>query len=315
MGAIPLPLGWAWFKAAGAFMGDSIFRGVPVDLTLKRMVSSLFDAVSPVGAGAVDLTKLGSDPVGQAMAIFTPTAGMPLVQWEMNKNHWGGPLYKSESFGKEGASATTMAFDSVNPISKSIAELTQEITGGNRYNQKGVDINPALLDHMVQSYVPGLASEMYKGAGLAVRKAKGLDIPREKELFFDRFSAYPNENFDAGAYMRVRAKVNGVFDELRQLPLNSPRRAEILKEHPMIDSVKNSIDIAEANLRSIRGQLAIVENSAYQAKLAGKMDLYDQYEAKAVAFRNSEKAAEKVLFGGAVQMANKAGFRRQILAE
>ena len=315
MGAIPLPLGWAWFKAAGAYMGDSMFRGVPVDLTLKRMVSSLFDAVSPVGAGAVDLTKLASDPVGQAFAIFTPTVGMPLVQWEMNKNHWGGPLYKTESFGKEGASATTMAFDSVNPISKSIAELTQEVTGGYRYNQKGVDINPALLDHLVQSYVPGLASEMYKGAGLAVRKAKGLDIPREKELFFDRFSAYPNQNFDAGAYMRVRAKVNGLFDELKQLPVNSPRRAEILKDHPAIGSVKNSIDIAEANLRSIRGQLATIENSAYQAKLAGKMELYDKYEAQAVTFRNSEKAAEKVLFGGAVQMANKAGFRREILGE
>jgi hypothetical protein len=315
MGAIPLPLGWAWFKGAGAFMGDSIFRGVPVDLTIKRMMSTLFDAVSPVGAGAVDLTKLGSDPAGQAIAILAPTASMPIVQWEMNKNHWGGPLYRTESFGKEGASATTMAFDSVNPISKSIAELTQEITGGYRYNQKGVDINPALIDHLVQSYIPGLAAEMYKGAGLAVRKAKGLDIPREKELFFDRFSAYPNENYDASAYMRVRSKVNGLFDELKQLPMESPRRAEILKEYPRLGMIKASVDAAEANLRGIRGQLANVENSAYQARLAGKIELADKYEAQAVTYRNNEKAAEKVLFGNAVEAANKAGFRREILGE
>lgn len=315
MGAVPLPLTWAWFKGAGAFVGDSMFRGVPVDLTIKRMVSTLFDAVSPVGAGAVDLTKLGSDPAGQALAILTPTAGMPIVQWEMNKNHWGGPLYKSENIGKEGQSATTMAFDSVNPISKSIAELTQEITGGNRYNTKGADINPALLDHLVQSYVPGLASEMYKGAGLAVRKARGEEIPREKELFFDRFSAYQQEGFDAGAYMRVRKEVNSLFDELKQLPMNSPRRAEILKEYPQIGSARASLEAAEANLRAIRSQLAIAGNNAYQYRLAGKIAEAERYEEQVIGFRNNEKRAEKVLFDSTLQAANRAGFRRQILGE
>jgi hypothetical protein len=115
--------------------------------------------------------------------------------------------------------------------------------------------------------------------------------------------------------MRVRTKVNNLFDELKQLPVNSPRRAEILKEYPALGTVKASVDAAEANLRGIRSQLANIENSAYQAKLAGKMELYDKYEAQAVTYRNNEKAAEKVLFGRAVEAANKAGFRREILGE
>ena len=317
LGAPPLPLGWAWFKAAGTFTGDSVFRNVPVDLTFKRIMGSFFDSFSPVGAGAVDLTKAGSDPVGQAFAIFTPTAGMPLVQWEMNKNHWGGPLYRNENIGKEGASATTMAFDSVNPISRQFAEGLQAATGGNRYNQKGADINPALIDHLVQSYVPGLASEIYKGAGIAVRKAQGLDIPREKEPFFDRLSAYSSESFDAGAYRRVSNKVNALFDELKQLPLNSPRRAEILKEYPpeKLAMARSAVEALETNLRAIRGKVGIIENSAYQARLAGKIELAEKYEQQAVTYRNEEKQAERVLFGKMVEAANKAGFRREILGE
>ena len=130
-------------------------------------------------------------------------------------------------------------------------------------------------------------------------------------------SAYSSESFDAGAYRRISSKVNGLFDELKQLPLNSPRRAEILKEYPpeKLAMARSAVEALETNLRAIRGKVGIIENSAYQARLAGKIELAEKYEQQAVTYRNEEKQAERVLFGKMVEAANKAGFRREILGE
>ena len=160
-------------------MADSVVGKVPPSLSFKRTLQAGLEAFSPVGSSGFDFTKVASDPAGQAVALLAPTVAAPMAQWYTNTSRYGGPLYPTNQFNSAvGASDTTKAFSSVNLIARGFAESLQELTGGDRRNQRGIDLNPALIDHMVQSYMPGIATEMYKGAGVAVRKAQGLDVPR-----------------------------------------------------------------------------------------------------------------------------------------
>lgn len=315
-GAIPIAYGWNAFFAAGVFAADSVVGNVPASLSFKRTVQAAFEAFSPVGGSGFDFTKVFSDPATQALALVMPTAGAPISQWQTNKNRWGGPLYPDSQFsGHKGESDVTKAFDSVNPISRWLAENLQAATGGNRFNKEGIDINPALIDHLSQSYLPGLISEVYKGAGVAVRKAKGLDVAREKEPLFDRFSAYPSESFDAAAFRRVAEAVDGVYNKLEKTPSNDPRRAQILKLHPEIGQMKNTIKVVEQELREIHADVREAEETAYILRQAGEIERANKMDADAVTLRNKTKVYEKQLLNKVVAQAAKSGFSREVYSD
>ena len=315
-GAIPIAYGWNAFFAAGVFAADSIVGNVPVSLSLKRTFQATFEAFSPVGGSGFDITKLASDPATQALALFMPTAGAPLSQWQTNKNRWGGPLYPDSQFsGQVGMSDVTKAFDSVNPISRWVAENLQSATGGNRFNKQGIDINPALIDHLSQSYLPGLISEIYKGAGVAVRKAQGIEVAREKEPFFDRFSAYPSESFDSAAFRRVADAVNGVYGELDKTPSSNPRRAQIMEAHPEIGLMKTIVTVAGQEMRTARADIREAQEMAYILRQNGQIERANKMDADAVELRNKTKKYEKELLNKVVTQAAKSGFSREVYSD
>ncbi|CAB5220280.1 hypothetical protein UFOVP236_17 [uncultured Caudovirales phage] len=314
-GAAPLPYGWNVFYAAGAFMADSVYGDTPMATTLKRIFNAAFDAYSPVGGSGFDALKIGEDPFGEAKKLLTPTLITPPMQWEMNKNRFGGPIHPDAGMtGREGFSDTTNAFSSVNPMSKKFTEWLQESTGGNRFNQKGIDISPALIDHMVQGYAPGLASEMYKAAGNQMRKEMGLDIPREKEPLQDRFAAYPAESADAMTYRRVAAQVKADYEELRRTPTDDPRRAEILKEHPNIGTAEMVIKSVDQSLRGIRSGLHAAEQKAYQLRKDGQVEDANKMDKQVVDLTNQVKAAEKAQYSRATQAFIKAGYKDLVVS-
>lgn len=312
-GAMPIAYGWNAPFAAGVFMADSVFGNVPWSVSLKRTIQAAIESYSPVGGSGFDIFKAGSEPVKQAILLLAPTYAAPLAQWELNQNRWGGPLYPNSDFsGREGMSDTTKAFDSVNPISRWLTETLQEVTGGDRRNQKGIDVSPALIDHLFQSYVPGLATEAYKGAGVAIRKAQGLDTPRDKEPLFDRFSAYPGESFDASAFRRVEQKVSALYRELEDHPMGDARFQQIMKEHPGLGRMKAGLTVINTELRGLRSDLREVEQSIYIIRKDGQIARAEQMEKDAVRLRNETKKAEKKLFEKFVTLATQHGFREYI---
>jgi hypothetical protein len=315
-GAIPLAYGWNAFFAAGVFAADSIYGNVPVSLSIKRTLQAAFEAFSPVGGGGFDMTKVASDPGGQVLNLVMPTVLAPMSQWYTNTNRHGGPIYPDSQFaGQSGRSDVTKAFSSVNPVSRWLVENVQEATGGNRLNQKGIDINPALVDHLVQSYVPGLITEAYKGAGVAIRKARGEEMARDKEPFFDRFSAYGMESFNAAAFRRVQEKVDGVYEEYSLTTSNNPRKQDILRAHPEIGRMKNLTDSVEKEMRSGRKDIRDMEERAYVLKQSGYITEANKMDAAAVDLRNKTKKYEKQMLETVVIQAAKSGFSREVYSD
>jgi hypothetical protein len=312
-GAIPVAYGWNAFFAAGAFMADSVVGKVPASISAQRTLQAFVEAFVPVGGSGFDLTKVASDPVGQAIALAAPTVAAPMAQWYTNTSRHGGPLYPTGQFSSNaGESDTTKAFASVNPIAKGFAEGLQELTGGDRRNQKGIDLNPALIDHLVQSYMPGIATEMYKGAGVAVRKAQGLDVPREKQPLVDRFSANSQEAFDNSAYHRIDAAVNAAWHEYEKHPSTDKRAKELLQEHPELGKMKDVMRAAESELRKASSQLKKAEDDAYILRKDGQVERADAMDKANVELRNKTEKAKRLVYSRVVTQAAKSGFRDEI---
>jgi hypothetical protein len=314
-GAIPIAYGWNAPFALGVFMADSVVGNVPWSVTAKRSMTATFEAFSPVGGNGFDMTKIFSDPAGQAVALIAPTALAPVAQWMTNTNRFGGPLYPSGQFGSGGGSDTKKAFQSVNPISQWMADTLQEATGGDRRNKLGIDLNPALIDHVSQAYFPGLISEMYKGAGMLVRKEKGLDTPKDKEPFWDRFSANPAESFDAAAFRRIDNAISDISKELKDTPRTSPRFQQIIAAHPQFGNAELALKITNRDLDKLRSELNAAESTAYMYRKEGKIEEANKMDKSNVEFRNQTRKAEQILFERMVTAASKSGFKAEIYSD
>jgi hypothetical protein len=172
-----------------------------------------------------------------------------------------------------------------------------------------------LIDHLSASYLPGLITEVYKGAGVVARKAQGLEVARDKEPLFDRFSAYASESFDAAAFRRVADKVDAVYGELENTPSRDPRHAQILKLHPEIGLMKTIINAAGQDLREVRKDIRAAEEMAYILRKDGQIDRANKMDADAVTLRNKSKTYEKQLFNKVVVQATKSGFSNEVYSD
>ena len=311
--AIPLPYGWNALYAIGHFAMDSLKYGVPYDVTAKRILTTVFEAFSPVGGSIAD----SSDPLKALAKTAVPTAGLPLVEYMVNENRFGAPIYKDDKRGSSDSdSDTKKAFRSVSPISQAFVNSLQEMTGGSRIDKRGIDINPALIDHFIGGYLPGTINEIYKGASTAARKAKGLDVGREKEPIIDRFSAYAPEMRDADTFRRVKLEMEGVIDQLKVLDPNSARSKELNREYPGVRSAWEGIKIADANIRNVGSQLNKLETSIDAIEINKTLDgaELEAEKARLVRAQNEARANLKKLYSSATQRFIQAGFKDRVVS-
>jgi hypothetical protein len=324
-GAFPLPYGWNFFYAAGVFASDSVVGKTPWATSVARTAQAALQAFSPIGGGSgFDITKAPSDPVGQGFRLLTPFVGVPMMQWYLNTNRQGGPLYPDSEFsGTSGKSATTQTFRTVNPISKGFTEWLQEVTGGNRRNQEGIDINPALIDHLISSYVPGLASDIYRATGKSIRIERGEKIPRMESSdvssimmaqVADRFAAYPSEGKDAASFRLVKEKLGNAYDELLKTPQGDPRRKQITDKHPGLATAVSMIAVVDKNLRAENMTLRRIEDESYIALRSGDIEKSKKLQAQAVQFENKLKETQKTLYAKANKVFIQAGFQDLVLS-
>jgi hypothetical protein len=220
----------------------------------------------------------------------------------MNENRFGAPIYRDDSlFGGAKLPNSESAFRSVSPISQGIARGLNELTGGNRAAAGVVDVNPAAVDFLISSYLPGMITEAYRGVSVGVRVAKGEEIANTPKPIIDRFTAKVPETYDAGAFRRARELVETRYREFDLMP---ERRKEIREEIPGLLRAHAIVSGASQDIRKIRADFAAFE-------LRPGMD-----PAEVTKRRNALVEREKQIYNRAVKAVIDAGpeFRRAILA-
>lgn len=114
------------------------------------------------------LTKKVAEQVSQIMPIdmmeggggfsaFVPSYVKPVYEVWTNKDWTGIPIYRKNDFNKN-MPGWTKAYSSTSPELVKLSEIINEWTGGNKYKTGMIDFNPAIVEHLFESYLGGVGT-------------------------------------------------------------------------------------------------------------------------------------------------------------
>lgn len=298
-GAIPVAYGWNVFMTAGSNLFDAWTGKAKPDVAAGRVMSAAFDAFAPIGSGAESKTLVGS-----VAKMFAPTPVVPLVELAMNENRFGAPIYKDSKFSSVQESDAYMHFNSANPMSKALMHgLAKATSGGKnpRFNEALIDVNPATMDHMVNSYLPGLFTEMYRAAGVAIQAARGENTKEQAAPLVDRFRAKVPEGFDNAAFRRVSEEVNTRYKEFMAGDTSEQRRAELRKEYKNLGGMQALMAGVDHQIRGMNESLRSLETNPRVS------------DEQKIAYRNQVEDEAKKYRSRAVKEAIKSGFKDAVI--
>lgn len=301
-GSIPIAYGWNVFAAAGGYMYDVITGRMPASHAAMETMKAAFDAFSPIGSGAESKTVSGA-----ILKTVAPSAAVPIVELAMNENRFGAPIFKEQSpYSNVEEANAYMHFNSVNPMSKWAMQRLAEVGAGGknaRYSPGLVDVNPGAVDHLINSYLPGVFSEVYKGTGLAITKAQGYEVSKEQPVpLLGRFKAEVQEDkFDQAADRRLRTKIDTLWKAWEAPDTTDAERDQMIKDYPDFPRIKGLIQANENQIKAMRQTLSAFERDPKMSD-----------EAK-VDFRNRVNEMEKQYRKEAVQAALRSNLRNVIV--
>lgn len=145
---IPLPIEMRVFYGLGElFLSYAYGRETGnVGLEIMKSVSDL----SPV-----DLTGHGGEGFISFALNLIPSFAAPLFEIAANKDYFGSPIYKDTDYNKE-FPEWTKAYGGTNKTLVKMAEGLNQLTGGDKYKKGWLNINPAIVEHLFDSYFGGL---------------------------------------------------------------------------------------------------------------------------------------------------------------
>ena len=145
---IPLPIEMRVFYGLGElFLSYAYGRETGnVGLEIMKSVSDL----SPV-----DLTGHGGEGFISFALNLIPSFAAPLFEIAANKDYFGSPIYKDTDYNKE-FPGWTKAYGGTNKTLVKMAEGLNQLTGGDKYKKGWLNINPAIVEHLFDSYFGGL---------------------------------------------------------------------------------------------------------------------------------------------------------------
>lgn len=96
---------------------------------------------------------------GNFWVNITPTIGQPIAQIITNKDYFGKPIYKKNDWN-ERSPEWTKAYKSTTPWLIDAAKWLNEISGGDNVKKGKIDLNPALIEHIFESYTGGVGKTL-----------------------------------------------------------------------------------------------------------------------------------------------------------
>ena len=112
-------------------------------------------------SGLLPLDYTGN--AGNIAVNFTPTIAQPFAQLVVNKDYFGKPIYKKNDYN-ELDPEWTKAYKGTNAWLVNATKWLNEVTGGDNVKSGAIDLNPAQIEHLFESYLGGVGKTLNKGA-------------------------------------------------------------------------------------------------------------------------------------------------------
>lgn len=151
---IPLPIELRAFYGMGEMFyqtaaGNMRHRNVPLEAV--GQIADLMP-LNVLGENGQVFTGDPKDLIG----IFMPESAKPIWQVVVNKDFFGKPIFRDTDYNKQ-MPAYTKAYKGTNGFLVWSAELLNEVTGGDKYTQGAINVNPATWEHVFEGYFGGTA--------------------------------------------------------------------------------------------------------------------------------------------------------------
>ena len=152
---IPLAIEDRAFYGLGELMSSQITGGSNYEgMELSKEIAGQLTQAMPIDAAEGDWNGIA----------FVPSAFRPIMEVEWNKDWTGMPVYKDNKYTPY-APAWKNSYQSTNQSFVDFSRWLNEVQGGDDYERKGLQINPAIAEHLLEGYTSGVgkfANKLYK---------------------------------------------------------------------------------------------------------------------------------------------------------
>jgi hypothetical protein len=168
---LPIDPMLGYFKFVGNRIGDIMLgNATPGDVT-GDLIFGAASVASPVRVPQAD--------VPSAAVAFTPLVGKPIVENVLNRNFFGGPIYKESQF--DSAPRSELGGPTVGGGWEWLARTINDATGGSEAVKGAVDFQPEVYRHLIEGYLGGPYQLTKQIAGLGSAE-EAADIPGIKSF-------------------------------------------------------------------------------------------------------------------------------------
>lgn len=250
---IPLPYGYNVFAVAGTHL-EAVMAGTetPVEAA-KNLGLAVAGSFSPIGFE--DSESLG----GLAAKNLTPTLARSLVQLGWNEDFAARMIYReNDSYGIP-SPESSLYMRSTPEAYKAISRVLNDITDGTQNISGGVDINPDVIQHLVNYYGGGAWSFVEKTADFAARSVSGQEVESYRTPFVGKVLGTVTPYQDQSLFYQRRNELGQVFKEAESL--EGREGVDYRRDNrERIRLYLDAVDIT-SNLRDLRDERDIIEVS------------------------------------------------------
>lgn len=150
---IPLPHELRPFYGMGELALSTLMGKEDAEVALGKAVKGF--------AGLMPFDFTGND--GNVIVNLTPTIGQPFAQLVVNKDYFGVPIYRRNDYNTLDPD-WTKAYKSTNQYLVDATAFVNELTGGDEVKSGMIDINPAIVEHLFESYLGGMGKTLNRTA-------------------------------------------------------------------------------------------------------------------------------------------------------
>ena len=180
-------------------LGDIIAEGMLKEKPMDDLAIDAYEAFAQVlPAGAVDPSAHGQAFWVDALKSVMPGAVTPIIEAFENRDFKGSRIYNEGYNGNaEFDPGWTKAIETTGPGYVKTAEWLNKVTGGGEENaaiRGKIDLNPAIVEHFVKSYLSGPYQIVGGVGGLIGKARRGEKITTRDIPVWNRLMMNANDN-------------------------------------------------------------------------------------------------------------------------
>ena len=249
--AIPVPPAFTPSRTLGVCMAEMVLRGGDPGFDPTALV------IDVANAGASEwLPDFVVDPIFDiandkdfAVSTVLPQQIRPFAEINDNRNFFGSPIYNDNI--NEFKPAYQRIYNGTGPTYVNIAQFLNNWSGGDEVKKGEINLNPAMLEHLVESYASGLGKFCEKFVTTSRGKAESSkDIPVLGRFWRGDIKYYLNRDekntyhklLDQAKeykYLRDGYSAKGDEEKLNEVLREAELYEPILMIQPMIQEVQS----------------------------------------------------------------------------